>query len=191
MSYQTYTTEAIVCGSYTRHTSDKTYLLFTQIAGMIYATARSVREERSRQRYALQDFSLVRISLVQGRGGWRIGSVASMTNFYYSTETRVARGGVCDLIRFLRQFLRGEVADPVLFEDSITALTRVSSCATGEVVTSLIDRFKLRALYTLGYIQNDTVYDDILTESHWSTHTAAVPERAKHAIAVAYEMSQL
>lgn len=56
MAYETYTTEALVCGTFNRNTADRSYLLFTREAGMLYADARSVREERSRQRYALRTF---------------------------------------------------------------------------------------------------------------------------------------
>ena len=38
---------------------------------MVLAAARSVREEKSRQRYALQEFALVRVSLIKGKSGWR------------------------------------------------------------------------------------------------------------------------
>ena len=72
MSYQTYITDAVVVGSYASNTADKSYLLFTKRAGMLYATARSVREERSKQRYALQDFSHITVTLVKGKGGWCI-----------------------------------------------------------------------------------------------------------------------
>ncbi|MEX2341217.1 MAG: recombination protein O N-terminal domain-containing protein, partial [Candidatus Paceibacterota bacterium] len=82
MSYKTYTTEAIVCGSRVNNTSDKSFLLFTKDAGMLWAAAKSVREERSRQRFALQDFSLIRASLIKGKSGWRIGSVESDRNYF-------------------------------------------------------------------------------------------------------------
>ena len=45
MSYQTYITEALIVGSFDSNTADKSYLLFTKSAGMLYASARSVREE--------------------------------------------------------------------------------------------------------------------------------------------------
>ena len=63
MSYQTYTTEALVCGTYDRNTADRSYRLFARELGMLFADARSVRLEKSRQRMALSDFSLVRVSL--------------------------------------------------------------------------------------------------------------------------------
>jgi len=92
MSYATYTTEALVCGSRNNNTSDRAYLLFTEEVGMIWASARSVREERSKQRYALQDFSLIRVSLVKGKSGWRIGSVEATCNPFMEARSRSGQG---------------------------------------------------------------------------------------------------
>jgi recombinational DNA repair protein (RecF pathway) len=108
MAYSTYTTEAIVCGTRDRNTTDRSYLLFTREGGMLYAEARGVRREGSRQRYALQDFSRVRISLIRGKSGWRIGSVESLENYYTGAADRAARGSVVTFVKLLRRFARGE-----------------------------------------------------------------------------------
>jgi recombinational DNA repair protein (RecF pathway) len=108
MSYVTYTTEAIVCGSFDQNTADRSFLLFTKDAGMLFAVAKSVREERSLQRPALQDFSRIRVSLVKGKTGWRVGSVEAVSNDYALATTREMRGSVVALYRLLRRFIRGE-----------------------------------------------------------------------------------
>ena len=105
MSYQTYTTEALVCGSFLHNTADKVFLLFTREAGMLYATAKSVREERSKQRFALQDFSLINVSLIKGKQGWRVGSVEAEVNYFTKSEERLARGSVVLLFKTLRRFI--------------------------------------------------------------------------------------
>lgn len=121
MSYQVYITDAIVLGSYQSNTADKSYLLFTKRAGMLYAKARSVREERSKQRYALQDFSHITISLVKGKGGWRVGSVDVFDNFFLQANTRAARGSVVKLAKVLRRYVRGEEPQPALYEEFLSA----------------------------------------------------------------------
>lgn len=108
MSYVTYTTEAIVCGSFDQNTADRSFLLFTKDAGMLFAVAKSVREERSLQRPALQDFSRIRVSLIKGKTGWRVGSVEAVSNDYARATTREMRGSVVTLYRLLRRFIRGE-----------------------------------------------------------------------------------
>jgi recombinational DNA repair protein (RecF pathway) len=153
MSYKTYTTEAIVCGSRVNNTSDKSFLLFTREAGMLWASAKSVREERSRQRFALQEFSLIRVSLVRGKSGWRIGSAECERNYFSSGKgaaDKLTRGGVSAILKLLRQFIRGEISHPDVFDDTKTALDVAGDGrAEGDHLLSV---FSLRLLSRLGYI---------------------------------------
>ncbi len=150
MAYQTYTTEAIVCGTFNRNTADRSYLLFTREAGMLYAEAKSVREERSRQRMSLQDFSYVRVSLVKGKSSWKIGSIEPRMNFFMTASDKAARGSVVSLTKFLRRFYGGEEAFPLLFDYFLSALKALS----GTVVTRTVSEYivKVRMLRELGYV---------------------------------------
>ncbi len=150
MAYQTYTTEAIVCGTFNRNTADRSYLLFTKEAGMLYAEARSVREERSRQRMSLQDFSYVRVSLVKGKSSWKIGSIESRVNFFMNAEGKAARGSVVSITKFLRRFYGGEEAFPLLFDYFLEALTAVSGTVTSRAPLEHI--IMVRILRELGYV---------------------------------------
>ena len=74
-----YHTEGLILGSKNYKEADKYYYIFTKDLGMVYATAQGVRKMSSRLRYILQDFSYVKIDLVEGRDLWRVTS-ASKTN---------------------------------------------------------------------------------------------------------------
>jgi recombinational DNA repair protein (RecF pathway) len=150
MSYVTYTTDAIVCGTQNRNTADRSYLLFTREAGMLFATARSAREERSRQRYSLQDFSLVRVSLVKGKTGWRVGSISSQKNFYNEATDKYARGSVVSIYRLLRRFLSGEEANAELFDYVIAVLNQLVSDTPDRHFVELVTQ--LHILGFLGYV---------------------------------------
>jgi DNA repair protein RecO len=150
MSYQTYTTEAIVCGTFNRNTADRSYLLFTKEAGMLYADARSAREERSRQRMSLQDFSYVRVSLVKGKSSWKIGSIEPRGNFFMEACDKAARGSVVSLTKFLRRFYGSEEALPDLFDYFKGALTVVQDTVSSRTVLEHIIMVKL--LKELGYV---------------------------------------
>jgi recombinational DNA repair protein (RecF pathway) len=139
-------------------TSDKSYLLFTQELGMVWAQARSVRIEKSKQRCALQDFSIIRVSLVQGRATWRIGSVEALANPFLAAHSRVARGGVSYLVKKLRQYLHGETALPQIFADSIEGLTALAKEDDIAMIAVWQQVFECRLLTDLGYIK---VTDDI------------------------------
>ena len=159
MAYVTYTTKALVCGTFNRNTADASYLLFTREAGMLYADARSVRKETSKQRYSLQDFSLVRVSLIKGKIGWKIGSIEAQQNYYHQAVNKEARGSVVSLFRLLRRFVKGEESAPVLFDYVTAALT--------EMITDIGERSFLQLtaqveiLSLLGYVNKGAIPADL------------------------------
>lgn len=150
MSYATYTTDALVCGAYDRNTADRSYLLFTREAGMLYADAKSVREERSKQRYALQEFSQVRISLIKGKHTWKVGSVETLHNDYSEAASREARGSVVRIYKTLRRYIRGEEAARELFDYVRSALSLLRGELTKRELTERI--VEANVLWRLGYV---------------------------------------
>lgn len=151
MAYQTYSTEAIVVGSFASKTADKTFLLFTRDAGLVYASARSVREERSRQRYALQDFSLITVSLIKGKAGWRVGSVEVLRNYFLESSERLVRTSIYRQIRLLRRYVQGEEVNLFLYQEVKEQLETLASpdLANRAAVERAVHT---RLLYALGYI---------------------------------------
>jgi len=172
-------------------TADRTYLLFTEVAGMVFATARSAREERSKQRYALQDFAHVRVSLVKGKGGWRIGSVEAITNYYLAAPDRAVRGTVVGVVQFLRRLLTGEESQPAVFIDTVAILSQVLSLSPPEL-GNVFDRYRLRTLAHLGYVASHTAYTELLEPgSGWLHTNQPLPGVAVKAIEQGLVSSQL
>jgi len=161
MSYKTYTTEALVCGSTANNTSDKSFLLFTRDAGMLFASARSVREERSKQRYALQDFSHVRASLVKGKSGWRVGSVEPLGNPFLGALNRTSRTRVSFIFTALRRFVHGELALERAYADAVHLLQKVHLEEPQWQV--LQELFLLRLLAELGYIASAPSWQGLIS----------------------------
>lgn len=192
MSYKTYTTPAIVVGSRANNTSDKGFLLFTRDAGMLWAGAKSVREEKSRQRFALQDFSLVKVSLVRGKSGWRIGSVECDRNYLSEiggVDARSARATVTAIIRLIRQFLHGEVSTPEIFADTQTVLSLAKE-VVDETDTRVLDIFTFRFLHRLGYIAADSVLLEYITSERWY-ELGELPQKALNMMEKAKQASHL
>lgn len=128
---------------------------------MIYASARSVREERSRQRFALQDFSRITVSLIKGKTGWRIGSVQSEGNYFVEATDRAVRGSIVRICKLLRRFVAGEEPHPNLYDEIIVGLTHLAAPAI--LNRSLIEEIILtRLLYNLGYIASAPGIDHVL-----------------------------
>jgi recombinational DNA repair protein (RecF pathway) len=160
MSYATYITDALVCGTFNRNTADCTYLLFTKGAGMLYADARSVREERSRQRYALQDFARIRVSLIKGKKGWKVGSVEAVANDFTKAKTREARASVVAIYRTLRRFIHGEEVSESLFLFCLEALDAVAKASDAD--RDFLDLYiQLRIMSILGYVSDSMIPDEL------------------------------
>lgn len=186
MAYATYTTEALVCGSKYVNTADRAYLLLTKDSGILWANARSVREESSKQRYALQDFSRVKISLVKGKSGWRVGSVESLINYFFAADERESRASVQRIVKLIRRFMHGEEASGAIYIDTIHAL---SGAVAG--IPDADELFELRLLFALGYVKTDDTYAALL-EGELSEHVEKViPATARQAIKHAQSVSHL
>jgi recombinational DNA repair protein (RecF pathway) len=158
MAYQTYITEALVCGSYDSNTADRSFLLFTKEAGMIYAKAKSVREERSKQRYALQACSHIRATLIRGKSGWKIAGVEPIQNLYSLTTTREARAFLRNTILLLRRVIHGETVYGGIFDDVIDTCMQAEKYAHSKLESVLA----LRVLHALGYVAPAPSYDKFL-----------------------------
>ena len=152
MSYHIYTTDAFVCGGYHNATSDMSVRFFTREFGMIYGIVKSAREERSRQRCAVQDFSHVRVSLIRGKAGWRVGSIEEKANHFYAATTRQKRIAVVSLYRFLIRYIRGEEQLQYVFDELVEAFSVISSSETDEQCKYLVEIVLYRLFTKLGYI---------------------------------------
>lgn len=161
MAYPTYITEALVCGSTNSLGADRFFTLLTREAGMVYAHARSVREERSKQRFALQDCSHIRVTLIKGKAGWRIAGTEAINNFYAQATTREARALLRNIIVLIKRFMQGETIQHAIFDDVIQVCAQI-----GAYDAQKLERIaSLRILHALGYVPPHPAYDRFLTEA--------------------------
>jgi len=160
MSHKIYTTEALICGGVDSNTSDKNYLLFTKDSGMLWATARSVREERSKQRCALQDFSRIRVSLVKGKSGWRIGSAEALGNAFMQVDSRKQRGLINFVVAQLRRYVHGEIPLTRIYDDAFEIVTESKLFEEQSVLVQKL--FLVRLLSELGYIAPTPLWSSVV-----------------------------
>ncbi|QQR64822.1 recombination protein O N-terminal domain-containing protein [Candidatus Kaiserbacteria bacterium] len=151
MAYKTYITEALVCESIDSQTSDRSFLLFTREAGMVYAHAQSVREERSKHRYSLQECAHARVTLVRGKAGWRVTGAEPLHNFYSLAHTREARAFVRNIVLLIRRIMQGETAHEKVFDEVVYACMHLEQ----HIPSKLECILSLRILHALGYIASE------------------------------------
>ena len=158
MAYETYTTDALVCGLWGTREHDASLRLLTRDAGMLYARAGGVRADKSKLRYGLQEFSLSRVTLVHGRADWRVTGAVAIENFYFDAQARSARASVLTSMRFIRRFIHGSEVHQELFDMVVDGM-RTLAGGGGARDEQL---FLLRLLHYLGYVSPQPVYAQLL-----------------------------
>lgn len=166
MAYQTYTTRAVVIESYNRVGADRSVRLFTEDAGMLYARASGVRFEKSKMRYALQPFSICRVTLLRGKSEWRIIGAESICNLFFEATERGNRAQLLRFMRFLSRLIHGEEAHPLLFRTCVDGLMHIATTTPDQRTEDILT---FRLLHTLGYVAAHPMVADVL-------HTATLRE---------------
>jgi hypothetical protein len=91
-------------------------------------------------------------SLVKGRDVWRIAGVADTENIFFALDDRTSKETLARVLAFVRQFVRGEGADPYLFSvlrgfvASIASLNADDARRAEKVAV-------VRMLSALGYVE--------------------------------------
>ena len=146
--------------------NDRVFVLFTREFGLVRARASAVRTEKSRMRYALQNYARANAGLVRGKRGWRMAGAAAVKNAHGDSKGVAAFARIAELTKRL---VHGEEKNDFLFAvlaETHDALMRdhVEASATIEIVCVA------RVLYALGYLSSEAL------ETALFTHTAYTGE---------------
>lgn len=168
MSHHIYHTRGLILGSIPIGESNKFYKIFTEELGLVWASAQAVRMEKSKLRYALQDFSWVTLDLVRGRDIWRITSAqeeASYPALKADTERFKIFMRLCALVS---RMIHGERQEKELFLDLFNLVNFLESTALSETwAPSLETLAEARILARLGYF-DDTFNIQLVRTKEWS-----------------------
>jgi len=164
--YQKYQTDALVLGSRESGENDRTFVLFTREFGLVRARASAVRTEKSKMRYALQNYARLSAALVKGKRGWRLAGASAIKSAHGDARGVAAFARVSELVIRL---VHGEEMNAYLFAALAEAhdtfmQKKCDACATIEIVCVA------RILYALGYISAEAL------ETALFTHTAYTGE---------------
>lgn len=166
---------AYVLDAYPNGESNLVYKLFTRDLGLLYAHAQSVRELKSKNRYALQTGNVAEVTLVRGREVWRITSTQHVpqpeTTEHVSHMTR-------KILRLIGKFSAVEDGTRDVFDTVSSGIQATETCAPEDGI--LIEAVTvLRIMDTLGFVARpleEAVIADFLESN---TFTAADIERAR------------
>lgn len=150
-------TEGIILGSKNFGEAGRRYFIFTRDLGMIMATASGVRKMSSKLRFILQDFSYLKMDLVEGRDIWRVTS-ASKTNMLEDISKQSATLRVfANISRLLKRLLAGVEPNKSLFTDLLQGLSILEKSKTKEELYNIEAIIVLRILNNLGYIGGEEI----------------------------------
>lgn len=162
MSHHIYHTRGIIIEAFDVKEANKSYWIFTRELGMVIAAAQGVRLAASKLRFSLQPLSLSEISLVRGRGSWRVVNAREISNIYWRIKDVPHSVAMSSrVLRMVRRLVTGEEKNEALFDYLSNGLMYLSGGVGGVLPTTkevmnLEFILLLQVLYTLGYFAPPT-----------------------------------
>jgi DNA repair protein RecO (recombination protein O) len=162
-----YSTECIVLGGVDSGEANKYISLFTKDIGLVRAVAKSVREEKSKLRYSLQDYSFTYTTLVRGREVWRITGAEEIYSLHHELKEDANKlFTVMQILNLLDRLVHGEEKNEYLFN---TLSQGLEFLRNNKMNKKNLKNFEhlivLRMLYSLGYIAKKNNLDELLWET--------------------------
>lgn len=174
--YQKYHTESLVLGSRDQGEADKVFALFTRDFGLVRARASSVRNEKSKMRYALQKYSRANVSLVKGKRGWRAAGATAIKSVASDPRCVSAFARISELVLRL---IHGEEKNEYLF----AALAEAHEALMEEKNTEIFGTIEIvcvaRILFALGYISNEALSMALFTHTAYTGESLLEAETMK------------
>lgn len=151
MPHHIYHTEAIILGTRPSGEGDRLLYCYTRDLGLVVAHARSIRESRSRLRYALQMFSHASVDLIRGKNGWKLISATPISSFRSLWVREDHRRIAANHVELTRRLIQGEERHESLFDDILQGLKFLSTLHDGESLRDAELLLVVRLLESLGY----------------------------------------
>ena len=157
-----YHTEGIILSSRSFGETGKHYSIFTRDLGMITASAQGVRKMSSKLRYVLQDFSYIKVDLVQGKNIFRVTSASKTNMLEQITKQPHTFGVFANVARLLKRLLAGVEPNETLFNDLLNGLFILEKTKKKEDLPNIEAVIVLRILNNLGYIGDNEILANLI-----------------------------
>ncbi len=188
MMYHMYNTEAFVLGGMPAGESSRFMYLFTKDLGLVGVRAQNARSVASKLRYALDDFSHSKVSLVRGKQVWRLTNAAPHKNFFRTFRERHDALEVCTrILSTVRMLVAGEEANPTLFTILTDGFSFLESAELDEESLKNLEAIlMLRILDNLGYFGSHEMLGEFVQNGEWHAEILAAmqPKRRDAIVAI-------
>ncbi|MDE1925249.1 MAG: recombination protein O N-terminal domain-containing protein [Patescibacteria group bacterium] len=151
--HKIYITEGIVLGKRGAGEANSSVSLLTAELGLVRASARSARYEKSKLRYGLEPLTRGRFSLVRGKYEWKLtGVVEPQRLFSNSLVPMEGKQAVGRVTRLMLRLIQGEEPVPVLYKtvsEGFEFLVDAQNMRDAQAIECVL---VLRILAHLGYL---------------------------------------
>lgn len=109
-----YETNAFILKNTPQGEADAFLSIFTEDLGLIFASAQGIRYEKSKLRFATQKLSYCRVSLVRGKGMWRLTNAVPVEDNFRGLDYEIVLA-ISRILKLLERLVIGESCDHKLF----------------------------------------------------------------------------
>ena len=176
--HKIYITDAIVLGKRFSGEATTTLALLTRELGLIRASARSARVEKSKLRYGLQLLTKGRFSLVRGKHEWRLTGVEQVSREYMLPQMsrRTAFGRISKL---LLRLVAGEEHTPKLYDSVVEGFSYLAAAESDTDAEAIECVLVLRILAHLGYLPQRQELVPFVADSLFSLELTAQAAKSR------------
>lgn len=179
MTYHIYHTEALILGGRPIGEGDRSLFCYTRELGLVLAHAKSLRESRSKLRYALQTFSHADIDLIRGKHGWRLISARPVHSHSALWRHTSKRRVLAHHAGLLERLIQGEERHEALFDDIISGFQFLEHISDEAHLRAAELLLVIRLLAHLGYWEGHDTHAPLLADTAWDERTLEYVRRER------------
>ena len=179
MAYHVYHTEALLLGGIARGEGDRLLYCYTRELGLVLVHAKSIREMRSRLRYALQTFAHAHVDLIHGKHGWKLISARPLESHGSLWRSSRKRSILAQYTELIRRLIQGEEGEASLFREVLDGLNHLHTIEDEEELRAAELLFVVRLLHRLGYWGDTHGIEPLFAADVWKDNTASLLVRER------------
>lgn len=161
-----YHTHGFIVSSRNSGEANKMLTVYTREMGLVRAMCQGVRLSKSKLRFALQDFSYVKVDLVRGKDIWRVTTAVNISSFPFARSDKQSLLLIARISKLLERVCDGEEASEKIFDDFVQALYLLDDSNIPTHTREALElHLVLRIMDSLGYIGDSEMLSTYLSSS--------------------------
>ncbi len=187
--HHVYETNAFVLRNIPQGEADAFLTLFTEELGLIRAIAQGIRYEKSKLRFGTQNLSMCHVSLVRGKGMWRLTNASPLESNFANLKPEIT-SVIARIFKLLERLVIGESGDNKLFSIIHSGIIFLKQNQdkenfNKELILDIEAVIVLRILNRLGYIGSTEQINFYILNDSWDGEVIEkMKEERRHALQI-------